>query len=140
MKYFICWILLGCLWTLGGWRWKFWRRVCIPIILTLLTFSVLQWWALMLGVLVWASTTLPYGTEKSDLPRWLCGILYAIPLIFIAYFTHRWFLWGIQIMISSIGSEWVNNWLNAKLQTEYKDRITEALTAFCAYCLVPFML
>lgn len=128
------------LWALGGWEWKYWRKTGVPLVLAILAWPLIKWWVLLQAGLIYGSLTLPYGDEKTDLPRWLCGLAYAIPLVFIAYFSHKWLWWVVQVLGSSIWCAWVNNHLNAKLSTKHKDRITEALTAFGAYCLMPFML
>jgi len=139
MKYLLCWAIIPALWALGGWRWRYWRRAGVPLIFLLLTFPVIKWWSILMAGLVFGSLTLPYGDEPTDLPRWLCGLLYAIPLGIIVYFTHKWLLFALSLVISSIGSHLVNNRLNT-LNFPFKDRITEFLTALCAYCLVLWMI
>jgi len=140
MKYLIIWLIIPLLWALGGWRWRYWRRGFIPLIFTIISWSSAQFWAILSGGLIYGSTTLGYGDDQTDKPRWLCGFAYAFPFIILAWINHKWLLWIIQMIISAAGSELVNNWLNAKLKTRFKDRITEFLTAFCAYCLIPFIL
>lgn len=135
----LVWCIIPTLWALGGYKWRYWRRIGVPLVLTLLCLPLLKWWSFLFFGLLYGTTTLPYGDEKSDLPRWLCGLAYALPLVFIAYFRHSWLLWGVQCLISAGLCHWVNNWLNTRIKW-HSDRITEFLTALFAYCLVPFMI
>ncbi len=90
--------------------------------------------------LIFGSATLGYGDDPTDKPRWLCGLLYTFPLIIVCFFTNKWILFMEALIFSSLGSHFVNNILNGFLHTKHKDRITEALTAFCAYWTVPFLI
>jgi len=135
----LVWLVAPALWAWGGYKNHWIRRIGVPLVLTLLCLPLLKWWSFLFFGLLFGATTLPYGTEKTDLPRFVCGLAYAIPLVFIAYFRHSWLLWGVQVLISSLGSHFVNNWLNTRIKW-HSDRITEFLTAFFSYCLIPFLI
>ena len=144
MIYLTCWCFLPLCWSMGGQGkipplYRYWRKALIPLALGIIAFPIIKLWAILLAGLSFASLTVPYGDEPDDLPRWLCGILYAIPLVVIAYFSHKWLIWGVQVVVSGLGSHFVNNWLNFKIKW-HADRITEFLTCLCAYCLLPWII
>ena len=144
MIYLICWLIIPTLWMAGGQGkipplYRYWRKALVPVLLALIVFPTIKLWSILLAGLSFGSLSLPYGDEKTDLPRWLCGILYVLPLALVAYFTEKWFLFGLQVIISTVMGEWVNNWLNFRIKW-HADRITEFLTAFFSYCLIPFVL
>jgi hypothetical protein len=135
----ICWIVCPILWSLGGWKNHWIRRLGVSLVLTLVFLPILRWWSFLFFGLIFGATTLPYGDEPTDLPRWLCGLAYAFPLAIVAWFSHKWLIFGLQCIISAGMGEWINNWLNSKIKW-YSDRITEFLTCLFSYCLVPFIM
>ena len=141
MNYWICWLFAPICWSLGGWHktGRYFRRAGVPILLGIVTWPILHLWAILFMGGVFGSITKGYGDDPTDWPRWACALLYMLPLVIVAYFSGKWFIFGLQVVIAVAGGEWVNNWLNFKLKVA-SDRITEFLTCLCNYCILPLLL
>lgn len=136
-------IICGIFWSVGGNLNKYWRRFIMPAVMCLVFwYSIhwqLRWEVLALYITLWLGTIIPYG-DPDEPPRWLCGFLYGLSLLPLAYFSGQWFWFGANVAISTFMTWWLNDVSPVKDKSIKGWSVAEALTGLFAYGLFPLML
>jgi len=132
MKYLI--LICGSLfWLLGGQINHWFRRLGLGFAVALISYFYTQsFWVIAYIPLMLAATSLGYGDEPTDKPRWVCGLAYGFATLPILW--GLWDLWIAQMLIAS-----VMTWLiNDVFPIKSKVYMAESLTGLFAVCVIPF--
>lgn len=100
------------LWSLGGWRWKGWRRIVLPVVMIglVLWYGVAWWQAVLSSGLLYLAACMPYGTNTPwFIPnrhgsKMAAGISYIFPAL-----VYGWTWWFIITPVLFMLIFWASN-------------------------------
>ena len=123
------------LYSLGGYRWKFFRREVLPISWGLLLFiqGALLWKCVLYAIFQDATFRLPYGESKPYWFKGLVGVAFVLPTLLFG-FT----LWQLITPLVFISTFALSNWIHTS--NDFAWKVCEGSVGFCMGCIIAVLL